>query len=633
MTSSAFISNPYLEQQHDKDKERANKLVAIQGKVASVLCLRPIETSLVEQAPYPVWSGSASIGYSMNGLGDLTDPYAVMSAKGATIHEIGHILFTPRAGSSFRSWVIEQGFHKAFIYLEDCRTEYLMIGRYGSNVAGWLNASVIRHLVQPTTDLSTQYPLFAGRTYVSVAIREALRTAFVRPDLAGQIQALVLEYRQLVFDRNEATDTAKAIITEFHQLLLDCGRSTIADPFGHYCRPTDELETSNSRPLPHKDQHRAKASADKRNEPLDTGEQSVEFLNPYAELRPPTTPTGSGCELGQGQSQGKGQGQGREPGDEQGQGKGQGNDPGNEQGQGVSRKGNAEWKKALNGLLRAELRNQYDLVKSEVRKDIRTMNGYNDLVAGKTPTLKSPRRVERTKLEPEVFANAKKFGQELVKIRTENEPGWLKRTENGKLHAGRYLTGCDLDTAFDQYTPGQQEATDLEVVVLLDNSGSMGGSNAEHAYRAMFAIKKGLEAINANCSVIIYNSYAEQLYTADEKVGNVVKDAGAYGGTNPEPAVDYAHAVFANSTRSVKVLITITDGEWGNTPETDDLVAELRQAGVLTSFAFIGAGKPSDLDDFHNFELITAIQTSNGLLTLAKDLVKLAINRKLTATA
>jgi hypothetical protein len=84
------------------------------------------------------------------------------------------------------------------------------------------------------------------------------------------------------------------------------------------------------------------------------------------------------------------------------------------------------------------------------------------------------------------------------------------------------MRGDDLDTIFDQWSEGQDDATEIECVILLDNSGSMSGSKETSAYRAMYAIKRALDRINANTTVITFNTATNVLYRADEKATGVM---------------------------------------------------------------------------------------------------------------
>jgi Mg-chelatase subunit ChlD len=626
----------WQKEKQEREKERAARLIASQEKVASVLCLRPISTYSVPSSPYPAWSGSSSIGYALNHLGDLHNAYSVMAAKGYTIHEIAHILFTPRAASPFRQWVIQNGLNTAFQVAEDSRIEFLLIGRFGSSISAWLNAAVIRHLLKPETEIGVQYPLYVGRTYVPLNIREVLRSAYFDQASVADIQRLVLEYREIVFDSQERVVRAKEIIVELAKLLSAVGLDNLDDPFGHSTRPANEGETSDSRPLPYEQQKRANNAGKRRNEPIDSGTTQVgNDQTPYEPQPdgcfPQPTNSGDYGDLGNPLPSGNGGGYG-DGGNDDGKGGdgkgGESNDPSNSptNSNGAGKGGNA-LPDAIRGMFSQELDKQLDRVRNDLRKEMRLLNGAMELDG--SGNVKEPRKARHNlkTLEPEVFASAKKFGLELSKIRTENEPAWEKQTDNGRLNASRYLRNCELDVAFDRFTNGRQDATEIECVILLDNSGSMSGYPAEQAYRAMYAIKKGLQEINARCSVITYNSSAETLYSADEKVSNQVKDAGAGGGTEPQAAIEFAYATFANSNKAVKLLITITDGEWGNTPEVDELVAEMRSSGVLTAFALIAN---HELRETHNFEITTRITNTARLLDLAKAVVRIAIGRKLS---
>jgi hypothetical protein len=92
--------------------------------------------------------------------------------------------------------------------------------------------------------------------------------------------------------------------------------------------------------------------------------------------------------------------------------------------------------------------------------------------------------------------------------------------------------------------------------------------------------------------------------------------------------------VLANSERAIKLLISITDGEWGTTPEIDSTVMRLRNAGVLTSLAFIS--DPKYLKDGatisinnHGHEVAVNITDARDLFSLARRLVKLGSARNL----
>jgi hypothetical protein len=166
-------------------------------------------------------------------------------------------------------------------------------------------------------------------------------------------------------------------------------------------------------------------------------------------------------------------------------------------------------------------------------------NDLNDIIRqiGGLPSLatnnsKSPEQGNYKHASPDAktFQASLSFSRELERLQANFDPAWNRYQAQGRLQAHRYLRGDDLDTIFDQWSEGLESATEIECVVLLDNSGSMNGNKSDRAYRSMYAIKKALDRINANTTVITFNSESQTLYRADEKATNVIRDAGAGGG-------------------------------------------------------------------------------------------------------
>ena len=160
----------------------------------------------------------------------------------------------------------------------------------------------------------------------------------------------------------------------------------------------------------------------------------------------------------------------------------------------------------------------------------------------------------------------------------------------------------------------------------------MSGDNATHAYQSMWAIKKALEQVNAKTTVVLFDEEARLLYRADEKAGTTVRDGGTNGGTDPEKALLYAQNVLANSEQPIKLLFTITDGMWGEAKVSETVVRTMKQSGVVTCQAMIsdyGLDKEYLENNRHEFELLTHVRTAKDVLTLGKDLVRLAIARQL----
>jgi Mg-chelatase subunit ChlD len=195
------------------------------------------------------------------------------------------------------------------------------------------------------------------------------------------------------------------------------------------------------------------------------------------------------------------------------------------------------------------------------------------------------------------------------------------------------MTGSEPDEAFDLWDEGREDAVDIEAVILLDNSGSMHWA-MESASNSMWAIKRSLDKVNASTTVVTFADDARLLYSASEKAKVTKKYSGTDGGTNVNQAIAYAKYVFANSTRAIKLLIVITDGEWYDSGFGDKTIAQLNKAGVITALGYIDNNikygmEPTAKITGHNAQIVVPLSDASGLLGLAKALVKLGIKRNL----
>jgi hypothetical protein len=91
--------------------------------------------------------------------------------------------------------------------------------------------------------------------------------------------------------------------------------------------------------------------------------------------------------------------------------------------------------------------------------------------------------------------------------------------------------------------------------------------------------------------------------------------------------------VLANTTRAIKLLITITDGEWDTDTleKCDNLIQELRDGGVLTSLAWLSSYN-IDLTqkNTHNAEIVSHVRNTSDLFNLGRSIVEVGILRQLT---
>jgi hypothetical protein len=592
----------------DRDYERLVRMTQVFGKFATTLLGRAVKVDVHNDvhsgAPdAPAWSDSESITFNRSKMGKLDDRSVVTSLRGLALHEIAHILMTPRDGTQLVKMVRKANVWQAFNALEDMRIESFMTARY-SNVSDWLTATVAEFLLKQPNQIPFQFPLTYGRKYLPASVRVMVRDAYQNPQDIAELEQLIDNYIVLNLSDPANFNAAFAIILRYNELVSNlqdpngpngctpgAWPTEIVNINGHDARKNGEWKPNNGKPL-NKEQQKQILKRIK----LDNGKEYNDSAPKPSDVTKPTEPNDGSPVPNSG------------PGDT----------------------GLVELRMDT---LKDVLAKVYERRQEEIIDTIRQFNGEAKVNAKNIPAPGKYWRQELRNVLPESVSASRSFGTELEQLRGEYDPYWDRRVNSGRLNVQRYITEHDIDEAFDQWELGREDAVDIECVVLLDISGSMDWC-IDNAYQSMWAIKRALDKVNATTTVVAYDTEAYTIYGPDERAGIQMKYSGSGGGTDPGKAIAYANSVLANSERAIKLLISITDGEWGTTPEVDATVMRLRNAGVLTSLAFIS--NPSHLSDGatisinnHGHEVAVNITDARDLFNLARRLVKLGSARNL----
>jgi hypothetical protein len=579
----------------DRNTERLLRMTQVFSKFAGTLTLRPIkvEVSRDGQGNAPAWSDSDSITFAHNHVGDLTDPRQVTALKGLSLHEISHIMLTPRYGSILAKNVQKAKVWPAFNALEDQRIEMAMTAKF-SSVSDWLVATIAEHLLKNTQQIPVSFPLIYGRKYLPVEIRKIVRDSYERPQDVAELSSLIDRY--IVLNLGDPKNYAEAlkIIVRYNELVnglegknpaypeWGAGWDRIVDPNRHCDRKTGEWKVSQSKALSKSQQESMVAKVK-----ADNGED-------YGELGDSGNP---------------------------------GNDPafGPEAGHGGS----------LEQILKDTVDKVITTRAREISQSIKQFSGEAELSGAAMKPL--PRHEWSYDKAPSLSAiqSAKSFANELEQLKALHDPAWLRQQSQGRLNVQRYVAGCDVDEAFDQWDSGREDAVDIEAVVLLDISGSMSWT-LNSAYESMWAIKRALDKVNASTTVLTFGSKSSLLYSADERASTMLKYAGSEGSTEPLKALRYAKSVLANSNRAIKIVISITDGVWWGGQEPDEILQYLRKAGVLTALAYVSdpscqrAGDTTRIDT-HGCAVAVNVTDGKDLFTLARQMVKVGVHKNLAS--
>jgi uncharacterized protein YegL len=609
----------------EEKKQRLERFTQFFGRVNSAFTFRKVIVNVEDSTmEAPAWSGASTVTFNSRVIGDLNDAKSIAGVKGLDLHEISHILYTSREGSEIFDFVSDNNYFMAYNALEDQRIETLFTSKYPSTI-DWFTATILIHFVDNKESFTNSYPLLRGRRYLPVELRAQSRNAYPEQDKIDEICSIVDQYRTLIFPAD--TEIGKDLIARFNDLLPKgdgsgngTGNGTnaslspagagqegdvvlrINDPFGHGKRPQEGLESSaNSRPVPPKKQEKDRD----RSQQLD--KQDDAELSEQLKSKPVIDVDINDIDFDFDDQDSDQDSSSSEAGDSAGD--------------------------LVYTMIEDLLENILDSNETEINDILRQIGGLPSLA---TNNSKEPELDQFRVLQPDAntFQASLSFGRELERLKASFDPAWDKYESQGRLSAHRYLRGDELDTVFDQWNEGREDATEIECVIILDNSGSMNGHKASSAYKAMYAIKKALDRVNANTTVITFNDRANTLYRATDRVGNTIRDAGCGGGTDATQAITYATKLLAETEKPVRIFFAITDGEWsGNQDANHETIKRMARAGVLTAFAYIPEQgetvQPLTDKTSHYCEIASVIRNPFDLVYMAKSIVKYAISRRL----
>ena len=270
---------------------------------------------------------------------------------------------------------------------------------------------------------------------------------------------------------------------------------------------------------------------------------------------------------------------------------------------------------------------------------------------GQAPDLPYFPSQQDTPVPPKLNVHVRKFKKELQRLVADADPAWETHKASGRVNVNRAMRGEDLDTLWDQWNEGKQDASSIEVVVLVDASTSMTSVGMKAASESAWVIKRSVESIGGEVTVMSYSNSAYTMQSKQQKAS-----AGTYvyqpviSGTDPNEGLDQANLVMHYSTKKHKIVLILTDGVWqwgGSLTDAEDKIEQLAKHGVITALGYIGTeakynsevsmwesykkqnphGRGERAQDMtHRVQVFRRLDSATGLVDLAKDLVKRAMN-------
>jgi len=198
-------------------RQRLERFTQFFNRVNSAFSFRKIVVKVENSSiKAPAWSNASEVIFNSRVIGELNNPRALASIRGINLHELSHIIYTPREGSEIVDYCREHKLHTAFNILEDCRIETFFTTRYPSTIT-WFTATIAIFFDEHSETFKDSYPLLRGRKYLPVELRARSRNLYSKQEDLAEIDEIVDTYRLLVFP----TDTEKGIelVERFNKLL------------------------------------------------------------------------------------------------------------------------------------------------------------------------------------------------------------------------------------------------------------------------------------------------------------------------------------------------------------------------------------------------------------------------------
>jgi len=581
----------YIERQNELDSiasvyQTADKIITGDDISVSVTADSEMNTTAM--------NNGKDIIYNASLIEDL-DSETITSLHGTNYHEVSHILFSPRAGSALGQFAKEQKVIRAYNMLEEARIENLMIAKYPSTRL-FLETAITTYLLKDDpSEWGEAFPILTGRKYIDVDIRQAVADKFIQKygvDIAQRVQDIAHAYSSLVFPTD--FDNAKDLLTMFADIV---GRDTEQTEMksGEH---GERMVGAKGRPANAKEQARLQKRAEQSQEP-------TELIQ-------------------------KGQGVGGDSTEKSTDTKQYTQDD-----ERIAKKINERMN---------EIKND-SAVKREVSETRKAISGNEDIKS-------VIRKAELLEIEPSQVAvsYARKFGTELERLVRNNDPMWDSHTPSGKLNISRTMNPDvnSIGEMFDQWNIGN-ENTNIEAVMLIDNSGSMGGYMKEVCQNA-WIIKRGIETIEGSVSVFAFDHESKKIYDKTEKaLPRKFRYIQSRGNTAPFRTLIEAERILTASEKPIKILFMLTDGEWADNEECDKVIKRLNELGVLTCLVFLSdysswkdiieASKDPNNENHkyyserisqwkHGVKVFRAVTKPRDVLDVANDLVTNTLERK-----
>ncbi|CAB5220347.1 vWFA domain containing protein [uncultured Caudovirales phage] len=562
----------------------------------------------------------------------------IARVKGFVYHEMAHCLYSPRSRSDIFKAAQYKNLGRSFNILEDQRIEYLLTGRF-RNHSKFLTVSTLDYVLRCSDNphwTESAHAFIHGRRFLPEDIRDLAYRQFAKgAAVADEISDIIDEYLTLTFPSNN--DRALQLIERFDQLI---GPDAISKGGGGY-----EPNGTTSGSPESESQQRADRDKAEKNE-ADKGQGNAGESDDGDDESPESDGAGDADGDGDGDSDDEpinnqssaGRQSPDSDDDDTDDGEGSDTDGGYGGGAGGEDTDNSVplpdtddydslVKKAFD-----DLSNDQEIIDSshDFTEALGRMKAEGGLLSNVyVPFSKHDVPLQYRGVPQKVSTNLRKLTDKFRRT-------WQTGREQGKINVLAYQTRRAGDTNFfDRYQRGNADAAAVEVVVLVDASGSTGnlsssvykryqevgssclnedstagnGRIVDYSALAGWAVKRSVDSLpNSRCTVYAFGSDPESneryvtaglLYGPNDKteatsflVPGRLKGSSweGLGSTDPEWVIRESAKLFDGTRAKNRLLVIITDGSWDSS-DPDQLVESYNKGGVKTALFGVGSAR------------------------------------------
>ncbi len=182
--------------------------------------------------------------------------------------------------------------------------------------------------------------------------------------------------------------------------------------------------------------------------------------------------------------------------------------------------------------------------------------------------------------------------------------------------------------------PNRRNELSIRVALLIDISSSMRGKETDLG-EAIWAIKGGIDDVARKAKGVaanrtwLYNTASHLMYFEGQTLHSTMVDTPqATGGTDPNLSLQAAKKWLTEGNASNRMLVTLTDGQWGNTGRADDLVKEI---GEDASTILFGLDRAVASYGNHNFQHAFDINDLSAMPLVTRKVIDAMLHNRISS--